>query len=94
MKNFIAVVVTLMFSLLACGDSKTLCFDKHNSASCQEFETYGFIDKDVNRDERIAYELVVGNIVWSIILSGSLAAPILLLGFDAYEPVGIRSEIK
>jgi hypothetical protein len=94
MKSFIAVVVMLMFLLIACGDSKTLCFDKHNSASCQEFETYGFIDRDDIKDARIHYDLVTGDIIWSIVFSGSLAVPILLLGFDMYEPVGIQSEIK
>lgn len=94
MKSCIVVVVIFMVLLLACGDSKTLCFDKDDLASCQEFETYGFIDKDDFKDSRVKYKLVTGNIAWSILLSESIIGPILLLGFEAYEPVGIKSEIK
>lgn len=90
MKKLMIIGIVLVFLVSACGDSKELCFDKDDPESCQEFETYGFIDRDDLKDDRIRYKLVKGNIVWSILLSESIVGPILLLGFDAYEPVSIK----
>ena len=49
---------------------------------------YGFLNKNDKMNPDIEYRLVVGNVIWSIILCETIIAPVLLLGWHMYEPVG------
>ena len=74
------VLIMCVVFLIGCADSLTI--------DGVEYESYGLFNKEDNRKENIKYELVVGNLVWSILLVQTVVAPIYFLGFSLYEPVG------
>ena len=39
------------------------------------------------RDPDVCYEVVVGNVIWSIVLVETIVAPIYLVGWQILEPV-------
>lgn len=53
-----------------------------------QYEPYGLLNKDEVRKPCVQYKLSKGNVVWSVLLVESVAVPVWLLGFAAYEPVG------
>lgn len=77
----LASVLSLML-LTSCADSKVININGENV----EVEPYGWINSDVKNDS-VVYRLSSGNIVWSVILSETIVAPILLTGNSLYEPV-------
>ena len=83
MKTTIKLSFVLSLLLLAsCADSKIIKINGENV----QVEPYGWINSDVKNDS-VVYRLSAGNIVWSIILSETIIAPILLTGNSLYEPV-------
>uniref|UniRef100_A0A6M3IW49 Lipoprotein n=1 Tax=viral metagenome TaxID=1070528 RepID=A0A6M3IW49_9ZZZZ len=80
-RKFISVMLTviLVFGMMACGSTKVI--------EGVEYDTYGLINKNDNRNPDVKYKIIIGNIVWSIILVETIAAPIYFLGFSIYEPV-------
>ncbi len=79
MKKFITILLTTAMLLVAtgCGDGKEI-----NGRYCP---TYGFFEDKPCPDAQ--YQVVAGNIIWSILLVETLIAPVLILGLDMYEPV-------
>jgi len=80
-RKFIGVmlIVILVFGMVACGDTKVI--------EGIEYDTYGLINKNDNRNPDVKYKIIIGNIIWSTILVGTIVAPIYFLGFSIYEPV-------
>lgn len=76
-----ATVVAML--LTSCADSKT--FRKSDG---KEFvaQPYGWMDKE-NKIDGVEYELCTGNIVWSVLLSETIVAPVLFTGLALWEPV-------
>lgn len=74
------LVVSYALSLTACADNKRI-----NGVM---YETYGFLNKEEVRNPNISYEASIGNVIWGIIFSETLIAPIYFFGFSLYEPVG------
>lgn len=72
--------------LTGCGSDKTINGVKYG--------TYGLFNKSEQRNDDIAYKLIVGNLVWSIILVETIIAPIYFIGFSMYEPVGANNNTK
>jgi len=54
---------------------------------CHTFKQYGFANLE-ERNPKVRYEVSMGNVVWSAILCETVVAPIVLLGWYLYEPVG------
>lgn len=81
MKKFIAIIlmVSMLVLGLGCGNSKTIDGVKYN--------TYGLFNKE-KKSPNIEYELIVGNLLWSVLLCETLVMPIYFFGFSIYEPVG------
>ena len=96
--KYISILILSIFFIISCGDSKTFCIKPmSNSLGCAEYrtyETYGFIDKDEIKDPNIEYKLVIGTLIWSVLLSGTIVAPILILGLDMYEPLKLKDSIR
>lgn len=87
MKKIAAVSLVLVaISLSACGNEKVIDGVK--------YDTYGFLNQDNKKNESIQYEIIWGNVFWSVILSESIVAPIYFAGFSIFEPVGLKQEIK
>jgi hypothetical protein len=80
-RSLIALTVAASLLLSGCGaDEKVINGTK--------YATYGFIDKDENKNPNIQYKVSGWSIFWSIILIETIIAPVYFLGFDLYEPVG------
>ena len=39
------------------------------------------------KDPDVCYEVVFGNVIWSILLSGTIVVPVYLIGWQILEPV-------
>lgn len=90
MKKFIMIVMLCIF-MVSCADSKDLCYEKGDVKKCKTFEPYGLFDMDNLKDENITYKVNVGNIVWGCLLSGTIVVPVLIVGFDLWEPISVKS---
>jgi len=83
MKRFLSVVlIVAVIALSACSDTKRI--------DGELYDTYGLFNKEEIRDPKIEYSLVMGNVIWGILLSGTIAAPVYFFGFDLYEPIQKR----
>lgn len=87
-KKIISIIIAFVMILIfcCCGSDKKIC--SHDK--CGVYKQFGIADSHI-RDENIEYELVIGNVIWSIILIETVAVPIILLGWYLYEPVGPSS---
>lgn len=83
-RKLAAVLMVLMVVLVGCADTRII--------NGTEYDTYGLLDRDEVKNPDIHYRLVWGNIVWSVILSGTVVAPIYFVGFSLWEPVMKRPE--
>ena len=79
MKTIISI---LLISLLLTGCAKQKEIDSIT------YDTYGLLNKDELCSPDIQYEVVIGNVIWSVILMETVIAPIYFIGFSLYEPVG------
>jgi hypothetical protein len=84
MKKFIIILV-LIASLFATG-----CADK-KVINGKVYKPYGLVTKKEIKDPNIEYEIVYGNVVWGIILSESIVAPLYFVSFSLWEPVGLKN---
>jgi len=83
-KTIAALVIASM--LAGCGHPATI--------QGKEYPTYGFLNADMHKSEKICYEISVGNVVWSIILSETLIAPVYFVGWSIFNPVGPKVDGK
>jgi len=58
------------------------------------YDTYGLLNQDAKKNEAIQYEISYGNIFWSVILFETVFAPIYFIGFDLYEPIGMKQNFE
>ena len=79
-----AIVILLVVALTGCGDTKVI--------NGVEYDTYGLFDEDENRNPKIKYELIEGNVVWSVLLLETAIAPIYFIGYSLWEPVGLNED--
>jgi hypothetical protein len=88
MKKWSVFCVMLLFllttSLYGCGDTKVI--------DGVEYDTYGILNSNNKKNEKIEYDYIVGNVVWGIILFETIIAPVYFFGFSLFEPVGEKSE--
>jgi hypothetical protein len=84
MKNKAQILATLLMAVLmtSCADSKKFTIDNKEVT----VEPYGWFDTGAKNDS-INYRLNAGNIVWSVILSGTVVVPVVLTGDQLWEPV-------
>ena len=79
----ILIVAIIALSFSGCADRKTV-----NGVT---YDTYGLFDSNEKENKNIQYELSIGNIVWGVILSETIIAPIYFFGFALWEPVGPKN---
>ena len=72
-----------------CGDDKSVCIGE-DGTDCHTFEQYGLFDEGDKRNPNVEYDVVIGNVIWSVFLVETIAAPVILVGWYLYEPVGPR----
>lgn len=81
MRKLVTVLVTIIL-LTSCADSKEFTIDGKK----QTIEPYGWFDLEAKNDS-INYKVNVGNVIWSVVLVETVAAPILITGYQLFEPV-------
>ncbi len=87
MNKILSIIVVLISLFISgCGDTKVI--------DGVEYDTYGLFDEEEKRNPKIQYEIIPGNIVWSIILIETIGAPVYFISFSIYEPVGPIDENK
>jgi len=83
MKNIIIALVSILL-LSGCANKKEI--------NGNMYDTYGILNTDSKKNPNIQYELVAGNVIWSIVLIETIIVPVYMIGFSIYQPVGIKSD--
>lgn len=73
-----------------CGNDKQVCIGE-GGTECYTFEQYGLFDGK-KENPKVEYDVITGNVVWAIILSETALAPIIVVGWYLYEPVGPKNK--
>lgn len=84
MKSILIIICCLSFFVAACGSSKVI--------NDVKYETYGLISENNKKAPNIRYRPVWGNIIWGVLLTGTIIAPIYFFGFSMFEPIGVETE--
>lgn len=80
------LIMILSVAMFSCADSKTFTIDGKKV----KVEPYGWINHQEEKREDVKYKVCVGNVVWSVILSETVIAPVLFTGYAIYEPVELK----
>ena len=72
----IAVSAVVVLALASCADSKVI--------NGTEYEPIGAFDDPA---PCVNYDVVVGNVIWSVLLLETVVAPIYFIGFSFKEPI-------
>lgn len=83
MKKFIVVILTCLMLFTSCA-APMFVTDQYGRKEVAEPYGWANMNKE-NKD--FYYRLCTGNLVWSIILSETIVAPIVLTGWGLFEPV-------
>lgn len=57
----------------------------------QTIQSYGLLNRDEKRSDRVCYELSIGNLLWGAVLVETIIGPIYFFGFDLYEPTRLKT---
>ncbi len=82
MKKFLTIVTVIVtaLQLAACAKSKVI--------DGVEYQPYGIANEEIHRNPNIQYEVVIGNVFWSIVLCETIIAPVYFVGWSIKQPVG------
>ena len=58
------------------------------------YDTYGLMSEGDVRNDDIEYELSVPSIILAVVFSVTVFVPIYQVGWNIYEPVGVRDTTK
>lgn len=85
MKKILSVIAIAIVGIVltGCADSKTF---KKSDGTEFTAKPYGWMDKG-EAIEGVNYKLCKGNLVLSVLLGETVAAPVLLTGLELWEPV-------
>lgn len=84
MKKLFGLLLIAIIALSSCADSKT--FERADGTKFVA-EPYGWANYQTKKIEGVTYEACMGNIVWDVIAVETIVIPILLTGWELYEPV-------
>jgi hypothetical protein len=76
--------------LTSCAQSRVLVIDGQSTI----VKPYGWANKNTRYNEKVIYEPSLGNVVWSIIGVETVVLPVWLTGWQLFEPVKVKPEIK
>ena len=86
MKKIAIVAVLLAGILTGCAEKKTI--------DGVTYLPYGLVNQEDIKNPGIAYELPIENVVAGLLLSETFVIPIYIVGWDLYQPVGVKPPIK
>ena len=73
-------VIGMCMLLAGCGNDKTI--------DGVTYGTYGLFNEASMHNPNIEYELSPGSIICAIIFSETIIVPIIVVGWDLFQPVG------
>ena len=89
MKQLLSVVLIFSVLLTSCADSLTYIDKDGNSVTA---ESTGVFNKS-KQDPNCNYEIIPGNIVWSVLLCETFIAPLYFVGWSIMEPVSVKQQV-
>jgi hypothetical protein len=79
MKKTLAITVALSLFLTACGQPKVI--------NGKTYPTYGLMNEQTNKSDKICYEASLGNIIWSVLLVEMVFPTVYFVGWSIFNPV-------
>lgn len=83
------LLIVCIFILASCADDKTFEDEKGKMFTV---EPYGWANTE-EKIEGVKYKTSVGNVVLSVIFSETVIVPILLTGWELFEPIDYKPKI-
>lgn len=74
--------------LLMVGCSRTKTIDN------KTYQTYGLFNESDIKDSNIIYKPCIGNVVWTVITIETVILPVYFIGYDLYEPIAKKPNVK
>ena len=87
MKKLFALLFIVGALFSSCADEKDFVDNKGVTFTA---EPYGWANTE-NKIDTVLYEVNVGNVIWSVVLSETIAVPIFLTGWEIMEPKRLKS---
>ena len=82
-RSLLAAVLASALLLTACGaDDKTI--------NGIRYGTYGLINESEMHNPKIQYEISGWSIFWSFVFCETVVVPIYFIGWDLYQPIGVK----
>lgn len=85
MRKFIVLIIVLSVLLAGCGRPQYF-----GETEKKYYPTYGFFSGGSKKSRNVCYEVSVGNVIWSIILSETVVFPVYFVGWSIYNPVRLK----
>jgi len=86
--KILSLFIIMMSLLTSCAEPKKFKNEKGESFTAEPF---GWANEKSQKLDTVVYQISVGNIAWSIILSETVFVPIILTGWYFYEPVRLKT---
>lgn len=80
------LIILLMSALMICSCAESKKFRKHDG-SIFTAEPCGWANYHTRKVEGVKYEINALNLVLSIVFAETIIAPVLITGYDLFEPV-------
>lgn len=88
MKKIITIFLLGLLILSSCASSKTFQIDGQDV----NVKPYGWANKKARYNDKIMYEVSLGNVIWSAIGFETIVLPIWLTGWQLFEPVKLKED--
>ena len=80
------LIILIMSALMICSCAESKKFRKQDG-SVFTAEPYGWANYHTRKVEGVKYEINAPNLVFSMIFVETIIAPVLITGYDLFEPV-------
>ena len=86
-----------IFSLLmlsSCERHKRVCLpQEEGELQCNTFIQYGLASEIEDRNPDVQYQISSDNVIAAVILCETIVAPIIIIGWYLYEPIGPKPPV-
>ena len=89
MKKLVALALATSIALAGCEPSyRTL--PTGPNGEMEKYRTYGLLNADTAKSDKVCYELSIMKLVLSIALIETVLVPFYFIGWDIFDPVSIK----
>lgn len=89
-KRFIAILTLISFVFFSCAAPRKISLSDDSGRTVEKKITpYGILNSD-EKNQKVQYQLSVGDIFLSILLVETIVVPIICIGFYLWEPVDAK----